>query len=383
MLCIPKLIGSRSEDAIASEETIIPDPSPEIEHSPTKSESLTELEESEIRCSESPSATSLPQDDTSKQMSENASDISDIASNSGVCHKLKTRKSLKDKVIDEFLEDVHKKKISDEIRQRKHEEKLRDQDLSSVSHKKKGTDKLRQELFNTSLEPSSQDHSISKNIKPGQIEISETARPKKLDSVDGSAKCIVNSFDINEVSQHLAQLCYTAIGAEDRASKANQEEIMCWSLYGRDFEFQVESQISNSPSLEITPEVSSEDNIIEVSESTTISTDSKKLPEMIPEVKPQISNSSTEVSALSEKVSSETKVNIIPINKNSSNESRLPISILPNDPEEKRNLVIHTTLEQFNNLSLKRSNKYSDCYDYSGTCPTCNEEHQGCDVEGR
>ncbi|CAG8485304.1 17015_t:CDS:2, partial [Acaulospora colombiana] len=282
-----------------------------------------------------------------------------------------------------------------------------------------------------------------KNIKPGQIEISETARPEKFEGMDGSAKCIVNSFDINEVSQHLAQLCDTAIGAEDQASKANQEGIMCWSLYGRDFEFQVgemsnknkisekkattliyneienqlsilrkkrsqylslqlpnisrdtlrkktqravktcklfekigldkikhiknysansiseltndqiqeiinhglESRISNSPSLEITPEVSSEDNIIEVS--------------------------------------SETKVNIIPINKNSSNESRLPISILPNDPEEKRNLVIHTTLEQFNNLSLKRSNKYSDYYDYSGTCPTCNEEHKGYDVEGR
>ena len=72
-----------------------------------------------------------------------------------------------------------------------------------VSHKKKGTDKLRQELFNTSLEPSSQDHSISKNIKPGQIEISETARPKKFEGMDGSAKCIFNSFDINEVSQHL------------------------------------------------------------------------------------------------------------------------------------------------------------------------------------
>ena len=81
-----------------------------------------------------------------------------------------------------------------------------------VSHKKKGTDKLRQELFNTSLDL--QDHSISKNIKPGQIEISETARPEKFGGMDGSAKCI-NSFDINEVSQNLAQLCDTAIGAED------------------------------------------------------------------------------------------------------------------------------------------------------------------------
>ncbi|CAG8476676.1 2224_t:CDS:10, partial [Paraglomus occultum] len=69
--------------------------------STTKSESLTELEESEIRCSALPPATSLPQDDTSKQMSEDASDISDIASNT---------KSLEDKAIDEFLDGVHKKR---------------------------------------------------------------------------------------------------------------------------------------------------------------------------------------------------------------------------------------------------------------------------------
>jgi len=86
-----------------------------------------------------------------------------------------------------------------------------------VSHKKKRTDKLRQELFNTSLELSSQYHSISKNIKPGQIEISEMAHPEKFEGIDGSAKCIVNSFDINGVSQHLAHLCDTAIGAEDQA----------------------------------------------------------------------------------------------------------------------------------------------------------------------
>ncbi|CAG8690123.1 9593_t:CDS:1, partial [Acaulospora colombiana] len=63
--------------AIASEETIIPDPSPEIEHSRTKSEEL------EIQCSASPSATSLLEDDTSKQMPEDASDIYDITSNTG------------------------------------------------------------------------------------------------------------------------------------------------------------------------------------------------------------------------------------------------------------------------------------------------------------
>ncbi|CAG8659750.1 4900_t:CDS:2, partial [Acaulospora morrowiae] len=62
--------------------------------------------------------------------------------------------------------------------------------------------KLQQKLSNTFLEPSSQDHSISKNIKPGHI-----------------------------MEYMGLMLCDTTIDAEDRAFKANQEEIMCWSLY--------------------------------------------------------------------------------------------------------------------------------------------------------
>ncbi|CAG8515826.1 7049_t:CDS:10 [Ambispora leptoticha] len=74
---IPQPIDSRSEGTNVPEEMIIPD---EIEHSPAKSESLTELEESEIQCSASPSATSLPQDDISKQIKEidRDSDLSEV-----------------------------------------------------------------------------------------------------------------------------------------------------------------------------------------------------------------------------------------------------------------------------------------------------------------
>ncbi|CAG8463081.1 7787_t:CDS:2 [Gigaspora rosea] len=54
--------------------------------------------------------------------------------------------------------------------------------------------------------------------------------------------------------------------------------------------------------------------------------------------------------AVKNDVKSLPEVRILPIDKNASEKSRLPISTLPNDPEEKRNLVIHTTLEQ---LSLK------------------------------
>ncbi|CAG8644413.1 7815_t:CDS:2, partial [Paraglomus brasilianum] len=146
---------------------------------------------------------------------------------------------------------------------------------------------------------SSQYHSISKNIKPGQIEISEMACPKKFEGIDGSVKCIVNSFDINGVSQHLAHLCDTAIGAEDQAlrlirkkscaglfmvgilnfkylAKIGLDKIKHIKNYSANSISELtndqiqeiinhgsESQISNSL-LEITPEVSSEDNIIEI-----------------------------------------------------------------------------------------------------------------------
>ncbi|CAG8439592.1 10946_t:CDS:2, partial [Acaulospora morrowiae] len=96
---------------------------------------------------------------------------SDISSNT---HTYLSESKLSDnKEIDEFPDFKSKEKVNSEIKQCNRKKKLRNQGLSLVRYKKKETDKLWQELFNTSLESSSQDHFISKNIKPGQIEISE------------------------------------------------------------------------------------------------------------------------------------------------------------------------------------------------------------------
>ena len=59
-------------------------------------------------------------DNTPKQIisqNENTlvSDISDIASNSGICQKSKTHKSLEDEEIDEFLDTKRKERVSEEI----------------------------------------------------------------------------------------------------------------------------------------------------------------------------------------------------------------------------------------------------------------------------
>ncbi len=190
-------------------------------------------------------------------------------------------KSSKEMEIDAFLDSVHKEKVSDEIRQRNREKKLQaqeslpippeeerpqvlDSDIQpcnsstsevsenvnlgcpisepvihnqkrvsggSRSHKKKGMDEFKHELFNPSLESE-----ISSSINHNNVtEISETARPRK-----------VTYDNIDEASQHLAQLCDKAINAEDRANRANQEEILCWCLYWKDFRDQLDEIIRSN-----------------------------------------------------------------------------------------------------------------------------------------
>ncbi|CAG8445589.1 1707_t:CDS:2 [Acaulospora colombiana] len=77
------------------------------------------------------------------------------------------------------------------------------------------------------------------SIKQNHVgEISETLYPEKVTSGDNSS--------IDEASQHLAQLCDKAFDAEDRTNRANHMEILCWSLYGKDFRIQLNRIIENS-----------------------------------------------------------------------------------------------------------------------------------------
>ena len=63
---------------------------------------------------------------------------------------------------------------------------------------------------------------------------------------------------------------------------------------------------------------------------------------------------------------------------NESNKSRLPISILPEDPEEKRKHIIGLVLERFPYLSLSDSDERADRFnlDSSTLCPLCNGDHK-------
>ncbi|CAI2173497.1 15761_t:CDS:1 [Funneliformis geosporum] len=70
--------------------------------------------------------------------------------------------------------------------------------------------------------------------------ISETARSQKSDNLD----TLVFSFhgtSMIEISQHLAQLCNKALIAKEHRLEANQEEILCWYHYRKNFVFQLEA----------------------------------------------------------------------------------------------------------------------------------------------
>src|ERR1043165_3772236 len=58
--------------------------------------------------------------------------------------------------------------------------------------------------------------------------------------------------------------------------------------------------------------------------------------------------------------------------------SRLPISILPEDPKEKQKHIIGLVLERFPYLSLSDSSERADRFNLDSLtlCPLCNEDHK-------
>jgi len=65
----------------------------------------------------------------------------------------------------------------------------------------------------------------------------------------------------------------------------------------------------------------------------------------------------------------------------SSKKSRLPISILPDDPEEKRKFVINKVLERFPYLSLRYRRIMMCLFNSSVPYPICNKDHKGENIE--
>ncbi|PKK58255.1 hypothetical protein RhiirC2_857875 [Rhizophagus irregularis] len=121
-------------------------------------------------------------------------------------------KLLGEEEMDNFLLEAHKKIVSSKIKRR---------------NKEKKNEKNGQGLIQEISSSVPKENHVTK--------ISETARFRKSDNSDALVSSLV------EISQHLAQLCDKALIAEEHRLGANQEEILCWYHYGRNFVFQLEA----------------------------------------------------------------------------------------------------------------------------------------------
>ncbi|CAG8689641.1 7435_t:CDS:2 [Cetraspora pellucida] len=219
---ISLLIKSHSDE----EKGITPNPLPEIEHISTQAQRGESLDSSESSTEPETSTTSLPQDIINDDSAE----------------------------ILDFVETIHKERISSEIRERNREKKLQEShnnltppiqsetstmstpkslDLKPVkelwdqnqnknqnkSHKKKGTENITQVIADDNLLDSNH-----------VTEISATALHQNSS---------VLLFD-------LAQLFDKATDAEYSAIKANQEETLCWTNYEKEFIIQYNDLVKNS-----------------------------------------------------------------------------------------------------------------------------------------
>ncbi|GBC50843.1 hypothetical protein GLOIN_2v1838494 [Rhizophagus irregularis DAOM 181602=DAOM 197198] len=131
-------------------------------------------------------------------------------------------KPLKEKDMDSFLLEAHKKIVSSEIKRR---------------NKEKKNEKNGQGLIQEISSSVPKENHVTK--------ISKTAWSRKSDN----SNALVSSFHgttMIEISQYLAQLCDKALIAEEHRLEANQEEILCWYHYGRNFVFQLEALCDNN-----------------------------------------------------------------------------------------------------------------------------------------
>ncbi|CAG8496576.1 2791_t:CDS:2 [Acaulospora morrowiae] len=169
------------------------------------------------------------------------SNISDNASNSDVsltrCSALPVRtepKSLEEKEMIDFLDMQNKKAVSDMMIKRNREKKLQGSFNNS-------TPPILSEVLTIPTSPVSLD---SKNQDNNQDKLhkkkgTENIAQQKFAETDSSS----NSSAIPLLE--LAQLFDSATDAEYYAIKANQEETLCWTNYGKEFIIQYNDIVKN------------------------------------------------------------------------------------------------------------------------------------------
>ena len=168
------------------------------------------------------------------------------SANSGVVHH---EKPLEEKEMDSFLLEAHKKIVSSEIKQRNKEKKLSKAEQASLNQDQESdtgcsTSEKIPEVSNSVTKISAGAPGQNSHRKKGAENIVQLIADGIKDDAQSSDKTIpCDVISIESLNQNsllsLAQLFDKADDAEYGAIRANQEEILRWYYYGKEFLTQV------------------------------------------------------------------------------------------------------------------------------------------------
>ena len=198
----------------------------------------------------------------------NPLNTSDSTFNSNVCKPIHTEtKSLEDKEMDDFLDEVHKKRVSDEIRQRNKEKKIQREstvpsDLSCVTKTSlRNHDENESNTKTVNIVHDQEKISLEDSVQKMPERLNEDVSQTESDSglvteivrdllqgflVDDFQREFINTEFIDRehsnsspVTEELARLFHQASIARKNSIKAKQEEISSWGRYFERFEDKV------------------------------------------------------------------------------------------------------------------------------------------------
>ncbi|CAB5365784.1 unnamed protein product [Rhizophagus irregularis] len=196
------------------------------------------------------------------------SNTSDSTFNSNVCKPIRTEtKSLEVKETDDFLDEVHKKRVSDEIRQRNKEKKIQREltvpsDLSCVTETSlRNHDENESNTKTVNIVHDQKKISLEDSVQKMPERLNEDVSQRESDSglvteivrdllqgflVDDFQREFINTEFIDRehsnsspVTEELARLFHQASIARKNSIKAKQEEISSWGRYSERFEDKV------------------------------------------------------------------------------------------------------------------------------------------------
>ena len=198
----------------------------------------------------------------------NPLNTSDSTFNSNVCKPIRTEtKLLEDKEMDDFLDEVHKKRVSDEIRQRNKEKKIQREstvpsDLSCVTETSlRNHDENESNTKTVNIVHDQEKISLEDSVQKMPERLNEDVSQRESDSglvteivrdllqgflVDDFQREFINTKFIDRehsnsspVTEELARLFHQASIARKNSIKAKQEEISSWGRYSERFEDKV------------------------------------------------------------------------------------------------------------------------------------------------